>query len=117
MYTVNLLIYTLPFLFPIMQPDTSIKDLTSSFKQLEPMLLVKGTLAEPVEVYVVAEKTIICQSSGDRAPLSLLASFYVFNLAYPVNMSNLYTILEHIIFDITPKKLSIVSTRVLSIID
>ena len=77
------------------------------------MLLVKGTLAEPVEVYVIAEKTVICQSS----PLSLLASFYVFNLAYPVNMNNLYTILEHIIIDITPIKLSIVSTRVLSIID
>ena len=34
MQTVHLIIYTLLFLFPILQPDTNIKDLTSSFKQL-----------------------------------------------------------------------------------
>ena len=37
MQTVHLIIYTLLFLFPILQPDTNIKDLSSSFKQLEPI--------------------------------------------------------------------------------
>ena len=57
----------------------NIKTIATDVQELAPTLLVVGNLNEVKEVFLVIEKTMVCQiRSIDESPLLLLAAFYPF---------------------------------------
>ena len=75
-----------------------------------------GDLTAISDVYIIAEKTVVCCVSVDKAVVSLLAVFYVFNMQYPAGLNSVYTILEIVLLQMRPAKVSIVVDRALSAI-
>ena len=64
----------------------------------DPCILWKGTCYLEGEYSIYAERIIIAQSKClIKAYLILLSSFYVFNMAFPKNMSSTLTFLQKVI--------------------
>ncbi len=82
--------------------------------QPHPLLLIVGTLQNPQECHLGAERTAILRGDMDNAVGLLLASFFVFNLCYPPGLTNFYTVLEVLLLGQTPKKCPITVANVLS---
>ena len=55
---------------------------------MQPCLVVFGDLTAISDVYIIAEKTVVCRVSVDKAVVSLLAVFYVFNMQYPAGLNS-----------------------------
>lgn len=71
-----------------------------------PTLLVVGHLNAIKEVFLVAEKQILCNIKTIESPLSLLSAFYSYNMNYPKGLESLYGFLEYAILDKKPHKMS-----------
>ena len=82
--------------------------------QPQPLLVINGSLQDPKECYLVAEKTVILKGDFDNAIGLLLASFFVFNIHYPPGLSNFYTILEIILLHQLPKKYPLTVSNILA---
>ena len=85
-------------------------------KTAQPCLLVLGTMTQITDAYIIAEKTVVCRVSINKAVVSLLAVYFVFNMQYPAGLNNIYTILEIVLLQTKPAKVSVVVNRVLSAI-
>ena len=78
------------------------------------MLLVLGDLVDLDDLFIIAEKTVICRVSVQRATISLLACYFIFNMEYPVGLNNVYSVLEIVLLRMRPSKVSIVVDRALA---
>ena len=68
--------------------------------QASPSIILSGN-----QMFLAAEKRIICYIDKIvEAPVALLASYYVYNMSYPLGLQTFYTYLEYIILDNKPKK-------------
>ena len=85
----------------------NIESIATDVQELAPTLLVVGNLNEVKEVFLVIEKTIVCQiRSIDEPPLLLLAAFYSFNISYPKGLETMYKLLEYCILGKKSGKIS-----------
>ena len=71
-----------------------------------PTLLVVGHLNMVKEVFLVAEKQILCNIKPVETPLSLLSAFYCYNMNYPKGLESLYGFFEYVILGNKPSKMS-----------
>ena len=63
---------------------------------MEPTIVIEGSLAGIKEAYLVIEKEVLCKIPKIKeAVLILLASFYVFNINYTSGLFNLFMFLEY----------------------
>ena len=60
----------------------------------QPCVVVRGSLEDVKDAFLVAEKKIICKVPPIEVPLALLATFYTFNMHYPQGCTNFYTFFE-----------------------
>ena len=62
----------------------------------EPSLVVEGDIndAEDGPMFLAVDHNLICDVSSEQAVPILVASFYVFNIAYPKHCYNLYRFFE-----------------------
>ena len=67
----------------------------SQIKVLTPIILIKGTLTDFRDAYLVIEKDVICKVPIEEILMILLASYYVFDMKYPQGLTNLYMFLEN----------------------
>ncbi len=71
----------------------------------QPVIVVKGSLQNPKEAFLVADKIHICKIKFGNIPLVLMAAFYVFNVHYTPGCSNFYSFLESYFLSVKlPKK-------------
>jgi len=71
----------------------------------QPCILIRGSIGNPKDEFLVIEKSLICKVKDCKwIPLILLASFYVFNIHYPIGLVNFYTFMECIILQFKPPK-------------
>lgn len=116
MYLCYLYIHTLlllPHVF-LLQENCDPQQVATQLHQLQPLLVVEGTLRIPKTCYIMAEGTSILQGQVKNAVAILLASFFVFNMHYPPGLSNFYTILEILLLGQIPKMCPITVSNVLS---
>ena len=69
-------------------------------------LLATGSVAAINEVYLVVERQILCAvAKGTQAVAALFASFFVFNISYPIGTTSLFQFLETVFLKAkVPKK-------------
>ena len=89
-------------------------EVASQMEEMHPMLLVLGDLVDLDDLFIIAEKTVICRVSVQRATISLLACYFIFNMEYPVGLNNVYSVLEIVLLRMRPSKVSIVVDRALA---
>ena len=68
-----------------------------------PMIIIIGEYRNPIQAFLVCEKTIICEITTQELPIYLLASYYIFNMCYPKGCNNFYAFIEEGIFDLKVK--------------
>ena len=90
--------------------------MAEKMKIMQPCLVVFGDMAEISDAYIIAEKTVVCRVSADKAVVSLLAVYFVFNMEYPAGLTSVFTMLEIVLLQMRPAKVSIVVDRALSAI-
>ena len=71
----------------------------------QPMLVVRGSLSKPKDVFLVVEKNLLCKITNIKMGyLILLAGFFVFNMQYTTTLVNVYTFLECFFLDLKVPK-------------
>ena len=72
----------------------------------QPSILIRGSISKPKDAFLVIEKSVICKikEGCQWIPLILLASYYVFNIHYPVGVVNFYKFIECIVLQFKPPK-------------
>ena len=86
--------------FLILQPTIDPNTIAEEICQASPSVILSGN-----QMFLVAEKKIICNVDKIvEAPIVLLASYYVYNMSYPVGLQTFYTYLEYVILGNKPKK-------------
>lgn len=75
----------------------------TSIEQAAPYIAITGTAGdENAQFIVCSEKQIVLESSSMRdAVLNLMASYFVFDIAYPKGLSAILIFIQHEIFGIT----------------
>ena len=72
-----------------------------------PIVIIVGEYRNPIQAFLVCEKTIICEIKTEEIPIYLLASYYIFNMCYPKGCNNFYAFIESGIFRLRVKSLPI----------
>ena len=101
--------YNLPHEYDalIFQVTSDLQKVAKDSENLEPSLLALGEKNSVKEIYLVAEKSVICKVKHiQEAPLVLLSAFYSYNMFYPKGTENFYAFLEYIILDKKPTKMT-----------
>lgn len=75
----------------------------------QPLMVVRGSLQHPKDVYLAADKVLICKVEIDHIPVALMAAFYTFNVQYTPGLANFFTFMETYLLDINPPKLTRIS--------
>jgi len=68
----------------------------------QPVVMVRGSVEQPREAFLVCEKTILSQVPGEDVALVLFATYYAFNMQYPCGCSNVFAFLEVLFLNSTP---------------
>ena len=68
-------------------------------------MVVVGTFKAPKQSFLIIDGEIVDEIELQDIPLMLLSSFFVFNICYTRGCSNVYTFLEHALFNLQHKKL------------
>jgi len=75
-----------------------------SIKEKAPSLVAVG---REMQLHLVTENLHLFKvDKPEEAPFILLAAFYGFNMQYPKGLSNVYYLLEYIILNQSPQKMS-----------
>lgn len=80
--------------FILLQETTAPKDAGLEMSTAQPCVVVRGSLQEPKDAFLVIEKRVFCKISLAEIPLALLAAFFSFNMHYPQGCTNFYTFFE-----------------------
>lgn len=67
----------------------------------QPVVMVRGTQVKVKDAFLVCEKMVLSRIDADDIPLMLFATYYVFNIRYPIGCTNF---LEVIFINATPPK-------------
>ena len=73
--------------------------------QKEPYVAVLGSFKFPKQSFLIIDGEIVNEVELQDIPLVLLSSFFVFNICYTRGCSNVYTLLEHVLFNLQHKRL------------
>ena len=66
-----------------------------SLKVVQPCIAIRGTLASPVDAFLSIEKTVLSKLIRLKdIGLTLIASFYAFNMHYTPGLTNFYMLFE-----------------------
>ena len=68
-------------------------------------MVVVGTFKAPKQSFLIIDGEIVDEIELQDIPLVLLSSFFVFNICYTRGCSNVYTFLEHALFNLHHKRL------------
>ena len=60
----------------------------------QPCALVRGSLQDVKDAFLVIEKQVHCKIPAQEIPLALVSAFFVFNMHYPPGCTNFYSFLE-----------------------
>ena len=82
----------------------SVETAAASQNYHHPSLLVKDFTHSSIEVFIVAENTIVTQVCGLEAPTALLSAYYAFNMHYPKGSTCVCTLLEILLCGLKPAK-------------
>ena len=77
-----------------MQDTTTPKDAATEMCTAQPCVVVRGSLEDLKDAFLVVEKQIICKIPLREVPLALLSAFFSFNMHYPQGCTNFYTFFE-----------------------
>ena len=58
------------------------------------------------QVFLVIDSEIVYELDKEDCVLGLLSSFFIFNICYTKGCSNMYTVLEFLLFDSSPMNVS-----------
>ena len=72
----------------------NLKSVVKEKGQLEPYLLVNGTIEEYGQIFLVVDLEILGEVPINIVPLILLSVFFVYNIRYPPGCSNMYSFFE-----------------------
>ena len=63
----------------------------TSLKVVQPCITIRGTLASPVDAFLCVGKTVLSKLTRlEDIGLTLIASFYAFNMHYTLGLTNFY---------------------------
>jgi len=68
--------------------------------QPQPLILVRGTVKNPKEAYLVSERVVMSKVTVKEIPINLFATYYVFNMEYCPGTRNFFSFLEAIFLNI-----------------
>ena len=78
----------------ILQENTNMKG-NISLKVVQPCIAIMWTLASPVGAFLCVEKTVVSKLTRLKdIGLTLIASFYAFNMHYTLGLTNFYILFE-----------------------
>ena len=77
-----------------LQGTTTPRDAGAEMCTGQPCVVVRESLEEVKDPFLVVEKKIVCKGPPIEVPLALLATFYTFNMRYPQGCTNFYTFLN-----------------------
>ena len=77
--------------FLLLQETTAPKDAGLEMPTAQPCVVVRGSLQEPKDAFLVIEKHVWCKVPLAEIPLALLAAFF---MHYPQGCTNFYTFFE-----------------------
>jgi len=90
----------------VMQEATTLKDAATKMCTAQPSVVVRGSLEDPNDAFLVVEKKILCKIPMQEISLALIAAVYSFNMHYPQGCTNLYNFFEcHFMGNKTPTKM------------
>lgn len=75
--------------------------------QSEPYVLLIGSYKDPRQAFLVVDCFVVCEIKNiGNVPLALLSAYFVFNVCYPKGLNNVYTFLEHALFNLKHKHIT-----------
>lgn len=81
---------------------------------LQPVVLIRGTLANIKDAHLVCEKMMMCKlRQVEDIAVVLLAAYYTFNMHYCNGCGNVFSALEVLLMDAVPPK----RTRLMSFLN
>ena len=60
----------------------------------QPVVLVRGSVEEPKDAYLAADRVILCKVATENALLALMAAFYSFNVEYTPGCTNFFAFID-----------------------
>ena len=75
----------------------------------QPVMVVRGSLQQPNDVYLAADKVLILKIEINHIPVALMAAFYFFNVQYTPGLANFFAFMETYFLGIKPPKLTTIS--------
>ena len=82
-----------------MQEPANVANEASQVQTLQPCLMVRASSGAVKDCFLIVEKKMVGKvQSVDQAMLVLFASFYAFNVHYPLGCCNFYVLLECLAF-------------------
>lgn len=84
----------------------------SKIEQSAPFVVWTGTVGdENAQFYICCEQSILLESKTVRdAIIDLVATYYVFDIAYPKSISAIMLFFQHMVFEIKDKQVLPVTT-------
>lgn len=86
----------------LQRTDVDLNSEVHSLKQAAPFLVYLGEPGyESAQYFIACEQTVLCESKSVLDSfIDLIATYYVFNIAYPRAISPILIFLQHFVFDL-----------------
>lgn len=69
-----------------------------------PVVMVRGTQVKVKDAFLICEKMVLARIDAVDIPLMLFATYYAFNIRYPIGCTNFFSFMEVIFINATPPK-------------
>ena len=74
-------------------------------QHITPTVMIRGSLSNPKDAFLAVEKEVLCKLPNvSEVALTLLSTFYVFNMQYTHGTSNVFVLLEYYFMGIKAPK-------------